>query len=231
MAATPMFPGSKRSETNARSGSFALEIALGALIVAALAGCAGSAATHTRGAGATPRTSATASAGATSVPDATPTPTAAGSATAAATIGPCTAVALDIKLTPQDGLDWQAASGHHEATFTLTNAGTVACQVKAKSQPLLVNGDGLTLVTGAAPGASDWIAVDPGATLKTKVQTSNLCTKDTIIAPLRIAFAMPGGSGTVVAMPASSSDVGANPGCAGDPATPSGTIEMQPWAP
>jgi hypothetical protein len=208
-----------------------LELALGACVVLALAACSSSTATRTPPTVATPTPTPTATA-TVAVPSApAPTPATGGSAAPAATIGPCTATALDIVLTPQDGLAWQAGAGNRQAVFTLTNAGPVACQVRAQSQPILVNGDGSALITGAPAAASDWIRVESGSTLTAMVQTSNLCTTATIIAPLRVAFVLPGGGGTVVAMPASPADVDANPGCMGDPSTPSGTIEMHPWAP
>jgi hypothetical protein len=223
-------PDSPRPVPSARAGSISGSVARGAgawfglaasaILVFALAGCQSSSAplpTTIVVPGSRPSTSLVATA----------TPVDTGSH---GPIAACTSASLTIALTPKDGLDWQAGANLRSAVFTLTNAGSAACRVKALAQPLLVNGDGLTLITGAAAPDSEWIEVAPGGTLKTTVQTGNLCTKSTLIAPLLVAFTFPGGGDTVIALPANPTDLGADPGCQGDPGTPSGTIEMQAWS-
>ncbi len=221
-------PGDHRPASRGRTGSAAFAVAprliFGVFLGLVLAGCQGNSTSRPTtivisGGSATLKT--------TTGPGSTPTPTSSGSV---APLGACRATSLDITLTPQDGQDWQAGTGHRLAVFTLKNAGPADCRVRAKSQPMLVNGDGSILIAANAAPASDWVNVAKGAALKTTVQTSNLCTTTTLVAPLRIAFVMPEGD-TIIAMPGGPTDMGADPGCPGDPGTPSGAIEMQPWAP
>jgi hypothetical protein len=129
------------------------------------------------------------------------------------------------------GIYWQGGSGHALATFLLKNTGPVACLVKAKDQPLLLNGDDSVLILGAGAGPSAYLALAPGGILHADVQTGNLCNAPAIVAPVRVAFMMPGGTGLVVATPLTSSDTGGIPPCLGDPSIYTGSIEMQPWAP
>ena len=142
----------------------------------------------------------------------------------------CTSAALEIALTPQNGGAWQTATDKKTAVFTLTNRGKTACDVKAMSQPELVNGDGTILLMGAAAPDSETIFVGSGDSLHTTVSVRNLCGKTTLIAPLRIAFVFPGAGDPIIAMPADVNDLGANPGCQGDPNTTSGAVEMQAWS-
>jgi hypothetical protein len=103
--------------------------------------------------------------------------------------------------------------------------------VKAKAQPLLLNGNDSVLILGAAAGSSSTLTIAPGGSLHTDVQTGNLCDAPPIVAPVRVAFMIPGGTGEVVATPLSPTDEGGVPPCLGDPSVYTGSIEMQPWAP
>jgi hypothetical protein len=113
----------------------------------------------------------------------------------------------------------------------LKNTGSVSCTVRAKDQPLLLNGDDSILILGAAGGSSALLTLGPGAVLHADVQTGNMCDTPAIVAPVRVAFMMPGGTGLVVATPLSASDTGGVPPCLADPSVYSGSISMQPWAP
>ena len=146
------------------------------------------------------------------------------------TIGPCAAVNIAIDITADSGNYWQGAAGQRQAKFTLTNGGSTDCIVKAKSQPLLLNGDGAVLITGAAAGSSASVTVPAGASLSTEVKTGNLCNAPTIVAPIRVAFVMPG-TGTEIATTASATDTGGIPSCLGDANVTSGDISMTTWAP
>lgn len=206
--------------------------AFGALaLVAVLVGCGESSKTPvpTTGGPALTATAATSN-GATATPTGLATPTAKPTPTPSPTVGPCSAVDVAIEITVDQGIFWQGAAGHRGAKFTLTNDGSAACIVKAKSQPLLLNGDGAVLITGAAAGTSAALTVAAGASISTAIQTGNLCHAPTIVAPVRVAFVLPG-IGTVIATTASPTDTGAIPPCLGDPAVASGDITMTVWAP
>jgi hypothetical protein len=206
--------------------------AFGALALAAvLVGCSGSSATPVRTTGGPALTAtATTSNGATATPTGLATPTAKPTPTPSPTIGPCSAVDVAIEITVDQGIFWQGAAGHRAAKFKLTNGGSADCIVKAKSQPLLINGDGAVLITGAAAGSSASLTVAAGSSISAEVQTDNLCHAPTIVAPVRVAFVLPG-IGTVIATTASPTDTGAIPPCLGDPAVASGDITMTVWAP
>jgi len=212
--------------------------AFGALaLVAVLVGCGESSKTPvptTGGPGLT--ATATTSNGATAtptglaIPASVATPTARPTPTPSPTVGPCSAVDVAIEITVDQGIFWQGAAGHRGAKFTLTNDGSAACIVKAKSQPLLINGDGAVLITGTAAGTSAALTVAAGSSISTAIQTGNLCHAPTIVAPVRVAFVL-SGIGTVIATTASPTDTGAIPACLGDPAVASGDITMTVWAP
>jgi hypothetical protein len=116
------------------------------------------------------------------------------------------------------------------ATFQLQNTGSTPCVIASKSQPLLLNGDSSILITGPAPGSSAMLMLAPNATMLASVQTSNLCAAPPIVAPVRVAFVIPG-TGMVMADPASSTDLGGVPSCLGDNTIPSGDIQATSWAP
>jgi hypothetical protein len=217
-----------------RSGR--LPVAIGAVAIAAsIAACGGSSASilvlqnHGIDAGATqaPINAPTPDV-ATPTPPTTPTPPPTPSPSP--TIGPCSPVAISIEITADSGTYWQGAAGQRTARLTLTNSGSTGCIVRAKSQPLLLNGDGGVLITGAAAGTSASLTVAAGASLRTQVQTGNLCHAPTIVAPVRVAFVMPG-IGTEIATTATATDTGAIPPCVGDSAVASGDIRMTVWAP
>jgi hypothetical protein len=102
--------------------------------------------------------------------------------------------------------------------------------IKAKAQALLLNGDDSILILGHAPGTSATLTIGPGAAVHADVQTGNFCDGPAIVAPVRVALMMPGGTGLIVAKPLSSSDTGGVPPCLGDPSIYSGSIDVQPWA-
>ncbi len=157
-------------------------------------------------------------------PKPTPTPV------PSATIGPCDGSSLTITILTDSGLTWQSGTGHQLATFQLKNTGPVPCLVKAKSQPVLLNGDDSILITGLDPGSAGTLMVDPNATLKTSVQTSDLCGAPPIVAPVQVAFIM-SGTGLVTVAATSPTDVGGIPPCLTDPTIPTGEIQMTSWAP
>lgn len=205
------------------------------LVVAACGGSTGTplptiggSATAATGSSAT--ATATAPRGATATPTALAAPTAIPTPTPSPTIGPCSAVDVSIDITIDQGIYWQGAAGHRVAKFKLTNDGSAGCIVKAKSQPLLLNGDGGVLITGAAAGSSASLTVAAGSSISSQVQTGNLCHAPTIVAPVRVAFVLPG-IGTVIATTGSATDTGAIPPCLGDPGVNSGDITMTLWAP
>ena len=182
------------------------------------------------GGSATSLPTATLPSGSTSVPSVQATPTAQPTPSPSPTIGPCAAVNIAIDITADSGNYWQGAAGQRQAKFTLTNGGSTDCIVKAKSQPLLLNGDGAVLITGAAAGSSASVTVPAGGSLSTQVKTGNLCHAPTIVAPTRVAFVMPG-TGTEIATTASATDTGGIPPCVGDANVTSGDISMTTWAP
>ena len=206
--------------------------AFGALaLVAVLVGCGESSKTPVPTTGGPALTAtATTSNGVTATPTGLATPTAKPTPTPSPTVGPCSAVDVAIEITVDQGIFWQGAAGHRGAKLTLTNDGSAACIVKAKSQPLLINGDGAVLITGTAAGTSAALTVAAGSSISTAIQTGNLCHAPTIVAPVRVAFVLPG-IGTVIATTASPTDTGAIPPCLGDPAVASGDITMTVWAP
>ena len=159
-----------------------------------------------------------------------PTPTPTPTPVPSPTIGPCNGSNLTITIQTVSGLTWQENSGHQMATFQLKNTGPIPCQVKAKSQPMLLNGDDSILITGPDPGSTGTLMLDPGATLKSSVQTGNLCAAPPIVAPVRVAFVM-SGTGLVTAEATSPTDMGGIPSCLNDSTVPSGDIQMTSWAP
>jgi len=163
----------------------------------------------------------------TAAPTHTPAPTPV--PTPVPTPGPCNATYLALTIQSSGGLNWQSGAGHQTATFQLKNTGAVACTIKAKGQPLLLNGDDSILILGHAPGTSATLTIGPGASVHADVQTGNFCDGPAIVAPVRVAFMMPGGTGLIVAKPVSSSDTGGVPPCLADPSIYSGSIDTQLW--
>jgi hypothetical protein len=168
----------------------------------------------------------------TPTPEQTPTPeiTTPPSPTPAPTTGPCVGWNLGVSLKIVGGSAWQTSSAQQVATIEMRNNGPVICIVKSKNQAFLLNGDGSILLTGPVPSDATNLMLDPGSVLKTSVQTSNLCGAAPVLAPVRVAFMFPG-TGLVTVEPASASDVGAVPSCAGAAGTVSGDIQMTSWAP
>lgn len=165
----------------------------------------------------------------TPAPSATPVPSASAAASATPTpppveaVGPCVEATLPARIT-----SWEGAAGSRIATVELTNAGSVACTVRAMSKPQFVDGKGSVLIDGATPQASKALTVEPGGRLKTLVSVANYCGPDPI-PPISLAFVMGSGSGRIVATPTSPKDLTLPP-CNGAPGS-AGDIGMHPWAP
>ena len=170
---------------------------------------------------------ATASPGATSTAAATATLVPVDTKPPVALIGPCTAANLHATIVEDSGGFWQGAAGSRLATFRITNKGKTPCTVRVMSRPQLQNGNGTTLINGAAPTTKSVLTVAVGGSLTTMIQTSNLCKAPAIVAPVRVAFVLD--TGTVVASPASATDTGGVPPCNGEPGVASGSISMQQW--
>jgi hypothetical protein len=159
-----------------------------------------------------------------------PTPTPPPTPKPTPTTGPCNGSSLTITLTLQNGEAWQTGSGRAMASFELKNTGSTPCLVSSKSQPLLLNGDGSILITGPEAGSAAYLLVQPNGTLRTSIQTGNLCASPPLLAPVQVGFVLPG-TGLVVVPPPSPSDMGGVPPCSGDSSKPSGDIQMSSWAP
>jgi hypothetical protein len=202
------------------------------IALALVAACGNTSPTELPSAGKSPTSlpTATLPSASTSAPSVQATATAPPTPSPSPTIGPCAAVNIAIDITADSGNYWQGAAGQRQAKFTLTNGGSTDCIVKAKSQLLLLNGDGAVLITGPAAGSSASVTVAAGASLSTMVKTGNLCHAPTIVAPIRVAFVMPG-TGTEIATTASATDTGGIPPCLGDANVTSGDISMTTWAP
>jgi hypothetical protein len=182
-------------------------LALGALL---LSGCQA------------PATQATATPSA--VATATPTASTTATAPAPATAGPCDPATLAARIT-----QWEGATGHRIASVELTNTGSAECTVAALLQPQLVDGNGAVLIDSPAPAPSAAVSVSAGGVLKTLVQDGNYCGPAPV-APVSVAFVVPGGLGRIVATPLSPTDTTGVPPCLGPPGS-AGDIEMQPLAP
>lgn len=126
-------------------------------------------------------------------------------------------------------VSWEGAAGSRIGSIEMVNSGAGRCTMFALAQPMLLDGAGSTLIGGAHPAASEVLVIAPGRTLRTLVQASNYCGPEPV-APVTVAFVLPGGLGRVVAAPPSSADTYGLPPCIGTAGTP-GNIEMQPWAP
>ena len=162
----------------------------------------------------------------TPTPEVTPPPT----VTPEPTIGPCVGWSLSLTLKVVGGSAWQTSAGQQVATVEMRNNGPAICIVQSKNQAFLLNGDGSILLTGADPGETSSLMLDPGGVLKTSIQTSNLCGAPPVVAPVKVAFMFPV-TGLVIVEPASETDTGAVPACSGAPGTISGDIQMTSWAP
>lgn len=124
-------------------------------------------------------------------------------------------------------ISWDAGAGHRTATVQLTNIGDASCKIHSVAKPQLVGGDGAVLIEGAAAASAAIRTLAPNDIVSTLVQDANYCGP-TPVAPITVAFILPGSEGRVVANPVSPDDVDGRPPCSG--AGP-GDIEMQPWAP
>jgi hypothetical protein len=149
-----------------------------------------------------------------------PSPTPVGSAS----VPPCDPAGLAARITL-----WDGAAGHRIATVELTNAGPAACRLDTLDRPQLVDGNDMILIDGEPPTAGDSFSLSPDDAVTTLVLDGNYCGPAPV-APVTVAFVLPGGVGRVVAAPLSPTDVFGVPPCSGPPGT-AGTIEMHPWAP
>ena len=122
---------------------------------------------------------------------------------------------------------WDGAAGHRIATVELRNAGSTSCEWPTMDQPQLVDGGGAILISGAPAAAGATLTLSSGDVVTAIVQDGNYCFQ-VPIAPVTVAFVMPGGTGRIVAAPVSSSDITGIPPCNGA-AGSAGSIEMQPW--
>jgi hypothetical protein len=138
---------------------------------------------------------------------------------------------VDVTIQGSGGIYWQGGAGHKLATLVLKNTGGAPCNLKAKGQPLLLNGDDSILILGKPGGDSATLTLSPGGSVRTLVQTSNLCGAPAIIPPVKVAFMMPGGTGLIVATPPTPTDTEGVPPCMGDPSVYKGSISMDSWAP
>lgn len=123
---------------------------------------------------------------------------------------------------------WEGAAGHRIATVELRNADTTACLWPTLDQPQLIDGSGAILIDGAVAPAGDSLSLAPGDVVTTLVQDANYCGQAPV-APVTVAFVMPGGTERVVAAPVSATDTDGIPPCNGAAGSP-GDIEMHPWS-
>jgi hypothetical protein len=193
----------------------------------ALAGCTASASpTPTSAPSTAPSASpaVSASPSPTPAPSPSPTPTAAPTPTPTPAIGLCAPAQLAARITL-----WDAGAGNRTAHVEVTNSGTSTCRFRTLDRPQLADGLGSVLINGAVPGASTLLTIGPGTVLKTMVQVSNYCGPSPV-APVTVAFVLPGGSARFVATPVSATDLDGVPPCNGAPGS-AGDIGMQPWGP
>lgn len=148
-------------------------------------------------------------------PAATPTPV--------PTIGFCTQADVAIRV-----VIWDGATGHRIANVELKNTSAAPCAWPVLDQPQLVDGSGAVVINGAAAAPGDLLTLAPGDKVSTLVQDGNYCRQNPV-APVTVAFVLPGGSGRVIADPVSPTDLDGVPPCNGSAGSP-GDIEMQPWS-
>ena len=194
-------------------------IRFGLVVIAAVAAaCGGPAATPTPLAPTGAPASTAPSAAATTV--ASVGPTVAPSTAAAA----CTASQLAARIT-----GWDSGAGSRFAHVEVTNSGTAPCTMPAIDQAQLVDGHGSVLLDGAPPATSPDVTLTAGGVLQADLSASNYCGPDPV-APVTVAFVLPGGSVRFVATPLSATDTTGVPPCTGSSGSP-GLISMMAWAP
>lgn len=123
---------------------------------------------------------------------------------------------------------WEGAAGSRIATVKLQNVAPTDCLWPTLDQPQLVDGSGAILIDGAVAPAGTVLTLAPGDVVTALVRDSNYC-RQAPVAPVTVAFVLPGGTGRVVAAPVSATDSSGVPPCNGAAGSP-GKIEMQPWA-
>lgn len=126
-------------------------------------------------------------------------------------------------------IGWDGAAGHRTASVQLTNTGS-ACRLAKLDRPQLIDGHGAVLIDGAAPvGLVTTQIMTAGEVFKALVQDGNYCGPAPL-APVSVAFVLPGSAGRVSAQAVSATDTFGVPPCNG-PSGSAGDIEMQAWAP
>ena len=115
-------------------------------------------------------------------------------------------------------------------TLSAAAAETGLAQPNATQTPSPVDHTIEILIAGPEAGSAGILMLDLNATLKTTVQTGNLCAAPPIVAPVRVAFVM-SGTGLVIAETTSPTEMGGIPSCQGPATVPSGEIQMTSWAP
>jgi hypothetical protein len=151
-------------------------------------------------------------------PTDTPTPT------PGPTPAPCTSADLAARV-----VQWGGAMGNRIADVQLTNKGQATCALSTTNRPQLVDGAGNVLIDGTAPASSATIPLAAGSVAKTQVNTSNYCGPAPV-APVSLAFVLPGSLGRLVATPVSATSTDGAAPCMGNPGDP-GSISMHAWAP
>ncbi|HEY7132069.1 MAG TPA: DUF4232 domain-containing protein [Candidatus Limnocylindrales bacterium] len=160
-------------------------------------------------------------------PSATPTDTPAPTATPTPTATPVPPIAL---CDPADLrariVSWEGAAGSRIATVTVKNDGSTACAMPTTARPELVDGDDAILAKGDAGSmTSKTTTFEPGSTLRTLVEVSNVCAQSPK-APITVWFELEPDR-TLKAAPKSASDETVPP-CNG-PGMPA-AIQMHPWS-
>jgi hypothetical protein len=123
-------------------------------------------------------------------------------------------------------VSWEGAAGSRIATVTVKNNGSTACAMPTTARPELVDGDGAILAKGDAGSiTSTTTTFEPGSTLQTLVEVSNVCAQSPK-APITVWFELEADR-TLKAAPRSASDATVPP-CNG-PGMPA-AIQMHPWS-
>jgi hypothetical protein len=165
---------------------------------------------------ASPSAEPSASPSATPEPTPTPTPT----PTPVPPISLCDPSDLHARI-----VSWEGAAGSRIATVTVKNEASTACELPKTARPELVDGNDAILAKGDTPASSSRITFEPGSTLQTLVDVSNVCAQSPK-PPITVWFDL-GHDRTLKAAPKSASD-DTLPPCNG-PGMPA-AIQMQPWS-
>jgi Protein of unknown function (DUF4232) len=118
---------------------------------------------------------------------------------------------------------WEGAAGSRIADISVTNHGSVGCELPEPKTLALIDGANKTLMSGVGPAGSA-IHLAAGETVTTLVDASNYCGA-TPSAPVTVRFDVAGHD--LKADPVSPTDATVPP-CNG--ATVAASIQMQPWS-